>query len=129
MTALRRLAGRFRDAARAFRDCPTDTWCVIEDFYPVGFRIVARFNDYESAASWLDGNRRGVMRVWTLDTYRRRIVAEMESDQVWLDLARRTTHAWRSREEERIADLEAFAATAKRDPFKDTGSHRIVGTE
>jgi len=103
---------RWTDAVRAFCSTAHRVWVVVEDFHPVGRRIVARFDSYEAAIGWLEYNRRGRMRVWTLAEYRRRVVSEMEDPRHWVDLAEKTTQAWRGRDEAAVANMEAIAAVA-----------------
>lgn len=118
---------RWVDALQAFKDDAHRTWVVVEDAYPIGLRIVAKFRHYEGAELWLRGNRRGVMRIWTLAEFRRRTLVEMEGEKHWIDVAHLSSTAWRTHDEQRVREAEYLARVAGRDPFAETGSMPIVG--
>lgn len=119
---MRTVLARWKAAFEAFYTNAYETWVVVEDFYPIGRRIVAQFRTYDAASQWLDDNRRGTMRIWTLAEYRRRLIAEVETDAYWADLSSRTADAWWMRQEAMIRDRENLALVANRDPLRTTSN-------
>jgi hypothetical protein len=120
------LLDRLHAAVAAFRDNAHHTWVVVEDFHPIGYRVAYQHQQYETCVEWLETNRTGTMRIVTLFEYRRRVAALMALDETWLWLAKKTSVAWRERNEADLAEYYRRVEVAKRDPFKSTIAERKI---